>query len=312
MADRSAALLAARWTALRRSTQDLEVCPATRELHNDIYRLERLEKVLAKRKWTGAEEVERLARLPEMRRIAAAIQTLATTAARSEDETLLALYRRGPVDVERIEAAHTLAREEWRRLVLALFALGFKRPDRATVGVFGGDAASVAALVRVYLEIAERTLSRSAMVRFVTAPHASRHDRAYETRPVRDPLALLSEIDDATVGFAVEIAGPFAFPRFEGERGRHDFTVDRKTHHCVVAVSEDSLVDYKPPPGVERRQGLSTMPPRRTYDLARNALDDTVLGKSFTWTGRSMTTTLHDILETRLWREAAALCGRDS
>jgi ATP-dependent Clp protease ATP-binding subunit ClpC len=309
--DRTAVLLAARWTALRRSAQDLEGCATTRELDNDIYRLERLERSVAKRKWPRPEEAERLARLPEMRGVAAAVRSLSAAAARAEDEALLAVYGREPIDLGECEASHAGAREEWRRLVFALYALGFKRPDRATVGVFGGDADGFAALVRAYLAIAETSGASTHVVRFALTPDAKRRGAPFERLTVRDAGVWLSEPDDATLGAAIEISGPLAFPRFEGERGRHDFVVGQKTHHCLVAVSEDALADFAPPPGVERRLGFPAMQPRRTYELARNVLDDTTLGKRLTWTGRSLTPTLRSAVEDALWREASALCVCD-
>ena len=82
--------------------------------------------------------------------------------------------------------------------------------------------------------------------------------------------------------------------------------------HCLVAVSEDALADYKPPPNVERRAGFAGMSPRRTYDLTRNAFEDAELSKRFSWTGRSMTPSLREAVEEVFWRDASALCDADA
>jgi ATP-dependent Clp protease ATP-binding subunit ClpA len=161
--------LARRATDLRRAVQRVERSAAVLSLRNEVFRLEEAERrqqarARAKREHAGHDPV----RGARLKRLTAITESVARVAGRSvtiEDALLRAIYddegqdaRRGHGDA--VAAAADMAGEldalgkEKDGLPLALYALQFDRPDRATVALYCDHHRPLLRLARAYRDVA--------------------------------------------------------------------------------------------------------------------------------------------------------------
>src|SRR5262249_14215630 len=122
---------------LRRDVQRLERCSAVRELLNEIFRLERIEKRVREGKWVSpSEDTQRLGRLAQFRKLRDELRQSWDGAVELEDEALLRLHSQEALDHERLRGSLDEGRQRFNRLLRSLFVMRFDRPDEVTVAVF--------------------------------------------------------------------------------------------------------------------------------------------------------------------------------
>jgi ATP-dependent Clp protease ATP-binding subunit ClpA len=155
-ASAAAAQLAEEAVGLRRDLQRLQGCAAAQALLNDIYHLEKMEK-----------RPRYDPHLDALRRVRDDLEAQLQAAVAGEDEALLALYgQAGPTD--RLPASLVEGRRGWRELLLALYLLGFDRPDDVCLAVFSEEAADLFSLAAAYYAVATRAAgARVAVWQFV-------------------------------------------------------------------------------------------------------------------------------------------------
>ena len=306
---------------LRRRVQRLERGPTVLELTNEVFAAERLEKRLAlKGGWTNPRDAARLKRLQTLKRIAETLKTVSFQAVALEDEALLALYESRPFRPEAAGAADPAAVEaQWDGLLMDLLCLRYDRPDEIVLGVFGeersllmelaaayrGAAVAADGAVRVIAFVAGRTGRADASsvvyavhpdgraVVFVdgqvpeddSAHRASADAAAREQLPaLSDPAKFLRQPPEGVVGVALQVSGPAAQPRFEGEHGLHVFALEDKKHTVAVTAFAGAPDKFVPPAGIDRRGGWQPGGDRcRSYDVAKREFTDAATGKSRFW-----------------------------
>jgi ATP-dependent Clp protease ATP-binding subunit ClpC len=306
--DRHAAEITNRAVALRRKVQRLERCPAMTELGNEIYRLTRLEARLNLAKWKRPEDLEQVMRLPRLRRAEQAIGVFTRKVYGLEFEALLNVYGKGDA-AQNFAGPLAAAEADWRGVLLTLYALRHKEPDRVTLAIFGESAEWLFALAAAYhaLATAEGAKVEVAQFRLRTGAHKRDAAPALEREPVKTPEKFFGAPQAGVVGLALGIAAPFARPRYEAERGLHVFVRDKKAAKCLVETSESALSDYKPPAGLARQGAIGTQERRRTFSYDEITVDDAALGRKLHWAGRDLGEAMRRAVEDRLQAEAEAL-----
>jgi ATP-dependent Clp protease ATP-binding subunit ClpA len=308
---------------LRRNCQDLERSPVVLELQNDLFRLEKLEKRLHRRTGKRPADVYSLARLPELRRLADALKSLTAGLVGLEDEALLTLYGKIASDPALFGPELEVLRQQWDELLLALYCLRFQNSAIVTLAVYSEDRDSLWDLTRAYAQVAQEAGGRVDVYTYlpnrvdaqeelipgrqILNPDTRRWELwqrdwkgPLERRPVRYPQTYLAEPHAGVIGLGLSIRAVAAFPRFAPERGLHQLKGVKQTTRCLVHTSEETLTDYVPPEGIERRGAIGSQERQRTYDLEQGLAEDFLLKRKFTWPTRQLASVLALALGERL------------
>lgn len=308
-------------SSLRRESQALERSAITRNLQNEIYALQRIEKQLKYRKWQNPDELARLAELPRLRLAERAIKDFAERITRLEHETALALY--GKADAESSinpggnKSRYSAASAEWKELLLRIYSLKLKRPDKITIAVFGEDHKRMFELARVYYLLATRQIDQDGKieVRQLTSKPLARTrkksapDEAppVERTKIEKPDQFFAAPRENVLGIALGFNFPLAFPKLELERGLHTFTRDRKPARLLVDASPASIEDYRPPANIARHDAIGHQEKRRNYNVDQSLIDDLLLNRREQWSGELAVDLVGMLIEESLMAKAKRL-----
>ncbi len=336
--DAASAETASGCVELRRDVQALERCPAVRELLNEIFRLEGIERRIRERKWVPPDEdTQYLGRLSQFRKLRDELDGIRSAALAVEDEALLALYGRQEMDHGRLRGELDEGRRRWERLLRALYLMRFDRPDHVTLAVFSEQSGLLFELGGSYAEVARRAGGTAAVWHFLPGREGRDAQSTPERRLVLDPARAFTDptvrvqgwdrerktflpearasAREGVVGLALEVRAPAAFPRFAPEAGLHQFNAARDAGKCLVDAGALPMTGpqdhsfYRPPQGVERRGAIGGQPRRRTYYPGRECVEDAALGGKVDWRGESLADLLGELLERHLVRSARGLLG---
>lgn len=146
--------LTRRCSSLRREAQTLERSAAARNLQNEIYTLQRIEKRLKRGKWKSPEELARVAELPKLQHTDQAIKDFIGRITELEHETALAFYDKVEIELAGIKSRYSTASADWTELLLRIYTLKLKEPDKITIAVFGEDHRRMFDLAKIYYLLA--------------------------------------------------------------------------------------------------------------------------------------------------------------
>jgi ATP-dependent Clp protease ATP-binding subunit ClpA len=334
---------------LRRDVQTLERCRSVREFQNELYRLEREQKIfeyaqtrhalrMARAAGTSPEvrrhieeaapkirpiDQARMARLAELRPTAQRLRELAHDAANLEDESLLALYASSDGEAftsEELASAVEPLRRVWDDLLVLFYCRDFTDANQQALAIFGEDRDWLMHLARGYVTFADSLKMATELLAYRLPTQRPAEDTTddpvaaiqalFATNPywrgdilVVPPTArqpqreLLERIPVQQVGeffsrdaphwlkgVALEFHGPAAAPRFRPEAGLHTLRSRGKPPAvCLVEASDEGARKYVPPADITRRGAIGNQERRRTYDEARELVEDHLLNESFTW-----------------------------
>jgi ATP-dependent Clp protease ATP-binding subunit ClpC len=290
----------ARVQELRRDLQKLFRCPAALEMDNEIHRLQLLEQRVARGHRLSPDNIRRLARLASWQEIRTGLDELFGRICSLEDDALLGLLGREPLDRDTMGRDLEAARAAWDENVLKLYLQRFDKPDHVIVAIFSEHAAFLMMLGQAYFRIVEATRGQTELWQFRPGDRTVNQQTSVplQRRLVLDPALLWQGTKAVTVrvfdrqaktlgpeqqvarplegmvGLGLVIHAPAALPRFAGEDGLHPFRTAQASGECLVDTSERAWQDYEPPPGMDRRGNIGQQERRRTYDLAGGILED--------------------------------------
>jgi ATP-dependent Clp protease ATP-binding subunit ClpC len=323
---------------LRRDVQRLERCSAVRELLNEIFRLERIEKRVREGKWVSpSEDTQRLGRLAQFRKLRDELRQAWEGAVELEDEALLRLHSQEALDHERLRLSLDEGRQRFNRLLRSLFVMRFDRPDEVTVAVFSEVPALLINLMAGYAGVVDRLGGAIDLWQFTPGREGRDEKSTPERRLVLEPSNALTGSEslrvrrwdrrrrtwegpeswaaawDGVVGTALAIRTPAANPLFAPESGLHQFNAARDAGKCLVDTSPLPMTGtldntfYTPPQGIERRGAIGNQARRRIYHPERSLVEDLLLGRKIAWNGGHLEVLLADLLEQRLLESARGL-----
>jgi ATP-dependent Clp protease ATP-binding subunit ClpA len=156
---------------LRRWHQLLETSSVTRELSNEVYQLELVEKGILKRQKHGraltGHDHENLAKLGRLRDMAAEVARLREAAFAIEDAAVVAFHEgieRPPDDLlQRLADAN----QNWDKLLFRLYLLTGPKSDSVTLALFSEHREHLGELAAAYKEVAVRQNLLVEAVRYV-------------------------------------------------------------------------------------------------------------------------------------------------
>jgi ATP-dependent Clp protease ATP-binding subunit ClpA len=308
---------------LRRLHHLLERSSAVRDLDNDVYQLEQLErrvvrKQLKSRPLTNGEQMK-LAHLGRLREIANEVKRQRQESAELEDAALFGFQSQTPIDPS-VVARLTKLSTDWDELLLALYSRGRKEGMTMTVALFSEDKDRLFALADACCTIARNRRLNVMAVQYLLAtktdpskfespriPDESQEavrqwqkDYLVELRH-GEPLKIILKRDlidvpmrrpafrPVTIGVGLNMTGVEALLRFQSEAGTHRFEVSRNEDgdapDVLVETEAGKVEDYIPPERIERRGGIGNQPPRRVYAADKHRIIDPKHDRSVEWEG---------------------------
>ena len=310
-----------RYVRLRRLHQLLERSSAVRDLDNEVYQLEQLERsVLIKQlkaKPLKPGEQVRLALLGRLREVANEVKRQQRESADLEDAAVVAFQTQTTFDPE-LEGRFAKLAAAWGELLLQLCRQGRKDDQRLTVAIYSEDKERLFAMAAAYAAIARNRGLAATAVQYIVAAQADpakltalrnpmtsaasqrnwQKDYLVEVRR-GEPLKIVLKRDkvelpltrkkmhDAVVGLALEITGIEAVLRFQPDAGLHQFLVpsnkDGSNPDVLVETEAGKVDDYLPPERIERRGGIGSQPPRRIYSLDFRRITDPQHQSTASW-----------------------------
>jgi hypothetical protein len=122
-----------------------------------------------------------------------------------------------------------------------------------------------------------------------------------ERRRIDDPQSFFGRpFEPGILGMALEIEGPAAGPRFEGERGWVRWSNQQSLRHALVQTELAPIDGYLPPFGIERRGALTPEAIQRTYDETNGWIMETHTKRKSPWPRGQLGAALAEIIERRL------------
>jgi ATP-dependent Clp protease ATP-binding subunit ClpA len=337
-ADVHAARLAEACVELRRHIQAVSRCAEMREVLNEIFRLERIEKRQREGKRNAfSEDVRGFARLPHYRELRDDMNEQMRQACTREDEVILGLQSEGPLDVLALATSRDEGDRRLDKLLRALYVLRFDDPDRATLAIFSEEPGPLWALTSAYADIVDRLRGTFELWQFLPEHEARDEHSSPERRRVIDPHKTLGGAEHALVqwwdrkklkdrgeevvvrsregviGMALRIEATHAFPLFAAEAGLHQFISTQMGGKCLVEASELPLCGakentfYLPPAGIERRGAVGSQPKRRVIQVDRGQVEDVHLNRRQSWDGNSLANLVAELMEENLRNNARKL-----
>jgi hypothetical protein len=155
----------------RRWHQLLETSSVVRDVHNDIFQLELVEKSVQKRQLRGksvtSQDQIALAKLGRLRELAADVERQRQGACDIEDSATIAFHDGGERIGDDLEEQFAAAGVEWDKLLLKLYGLSAPKSDSVTLALFSEHRDHLTKLAAAYKEVAMRQKLLVEAVRYV-------------------------------------------------------------------------------------------------------------------------------------------------
>jgi hypothetical protein len=276
-------------------------------VQNELYRLEREQQRANRRRRDRAVSPRRLIDVANLKRLREGCAAVLARAKAIEDEFLLACYTGGTYDAAAILDGLAAGGAEFHSSVIELYRREHDDTDAITVVVYGSDLAWNFMLAETYLNLARKrqcavqayeiglsgkdSPSDSRTFPLKAAVSDEPRSRKKADQPVLvaslipEPEGFLGNPREGLIGIALRFQGLVARPIFEPEAGLHEFLVGKRRERVLVDCSTALIQEYEPPPKIERKEGISLQPVRRSYQLARRTIDDRLTGSSTRWSG---------------------------
>ncbi len=320
-ADRGLGEIAREVAEIRRNSQRLEHSPAVLEAQNEIFNLERLKKRVSGQGWKRAEDMERLAQLPRLKLGMDRLKSFMEKISALEDKALLAVYGRVSGEKEKLAALLLALSGEWDEVLLCIYALQFKKPDYATLAVYGENPKWLFELAEAYCRAANNIGASLQVFKFASQATDSDQKRGDKSEQQIEMFELLGrptikqKVENVkeffasarkeVVGIALGISAPLAYPRYEPERGLHLFVEEKQSTPCLVHTSEAAIAGYQPPAGLERRGSVGAQEKRRLFNQKEFVIEDTALRKKLSW--QEISEAISGAIEQRIIKDANSL-----
>jgi ATP-dependent Clp protease ATP-binding subunit ClpA len=156
---------------LRRWHQLVETSSVVRELHNEVYQLERVEARVLKWQKRGrrltATDHEALAKLGRLREVAAEVERQRQATFALEDGAVIAFHEGAAQPPDELRQQFDAASTDWDKLLFRLYALTGPKSDSVTLALFSEHREHLAELAAAYKEVATRHNLLVEAVRYV-------------------------------------------------------------------------------------------------------------------------------------------------
>ncbi|MDX2033323.1 MAG: AAA family ATPase [Blastocatellia bacterium] len=275
-------LLALSCQLYRRRAQKLERSAALRNLQNEIFSLERLEKRVQTSKWKNPQDLAGLEALPQLKKLRQTIADFCADINQVEADLLLQFYGKKTIDLTQAGVRVDALSNRWNRILTDLYALRIKNPDVVTLAIYGESPRrlfELAELYHSYAKLHDRKISLCYFIHKAARPSKKKEPTvaALQRIPVETPAKFFAAPIDGVAAILLGIQFPQAFLKLELERGLHIFIAEKKQTRCLVETSQAAFDSYQP---VLRKLGpTASYEKRRTYNEDLPSTEDHLLNR---------------------------------
>ena len=293
---------------LRRLAQKLDRSAALRNLQNEIFSLERLEKRLLASKWKNPADLASLEALPHLKKLRQAVAAHSAQSERLEHRILLDFYGKQMIDLADAKDDINKLSAEWDHLLIELYALRYRKPDLVTLAVTGESPRRLFELAEIYHTLVAQHDPAAQLCCFMHKPARAAKKKeagsALQRVPIETPAKFFAAPAENVAAIVLNARFPRAFLMLEPEHGAHHFVADKKLLRCQVEVSQAAFDSYQP---VLRKPGAAPSPEkRRTCNEDLSIVEDHLLNARFQ-RGFLTVELVNDLLARTLRARAAAI-----
>jgi ATP-dependent Clp protease ATP-binding subunit ClpA len=291
-------------TRLRREASALARSTVVRNIHNEIFALERLETRLEKSKWKNPADMERVSRLPNMKGLSKSIDLMAEKIARIEEQSLLILYGDPHVDPHEDATHGAVFEKDWLDLLGRIYSLRFSSPDTIILAIYGENRQRLFEMAHAYYRFAVGQNAKIVICQFTAtgqvshsrkkkAPNTPAFDRKWIEKVGNYFDTPRPEVDC----IALSITFPNAFARLSAEAGLHTFIAGKVSTRCLVEIVDADPANYYPPVELAAPNAIGHQEKRRNYNQDQTVLEDHSLRLREVWSGRVEADQIQTLIE---------------
>ncbi len=302
--------LANQTTLLRRRISQLAGSIAGSQIDDEFHLLETAERRLGRNRQPSPENRARLERLRACR---SACLQLESDINQLEDDLLLPLYQRQPIQPARFVTQLSALEAERHRVMHDLFKAHLPKPDDIVLAFFAEPRELLASFVGAYHRIASR-LGTVRAIEFHVATGTSRKSGIrLERKPHNQATVWPDPLPEEVWGVVLHLEGDLFFPRFSGEDGLHTFREGKREQVVWIQSHESDAASLKVPERPEQpgRIKASSSSNRRTFLTSQDLVRDQHLGErpcpANDWKATAAT-----LIEERLELQIATLTGQEA
>ncbi|MFN0087485.1 MAG: AAA family ATPase [Blastocatellia bacterium] len=289
----------------RQRAQKLIRSTALRNLQNEIYSLERLEKRVQTSKWKNPLDLAGLEALPHLRKLRQTIADFCAETILIEEDVLMHFYGKRVVDLSRSALQADGLSARWNGILADLLASGVTAPDAITLAIYGESPRRLFELASLYYSYARERDPRVAVCYFIHKAEKSTKRKEPSTGlrrvPVESPAKFFAAPIDGITAILLNVQFPLAFLKLGLESGLHIFTAEKKQTRCLVEGSHAAFAAYQP---VARKLGAAaSQEKRRTYNEDLAMTDDHLLNRKLQ-RGSLTVPMLNELIERALVKRA--------
>jgi DNA polymerase III delta prime subunit len=295
--------LAEQIVAQRRRIGRLQRSVATSKLEDELTMLESLERRLKAAKVNMPQLQARLAKLPKLREVLAAVNDLAGRAQHLETESLGFLYRREPLESALFRPELDALEFELRKLAREVFRRQHEHPDDIVLAFYSEHRETLMEFAIAYHGLGGELGEAVQVDYFVTPPGA----RTKVSKLVRETPKKVADFfaspPEKLIGIAMHLRGDLFMPRFNGESGPHMVREKKLERVCLIQSAPLPFEAYEPPQGIERQGAIASRGEIvcRTYEREKDKVRDVILGER-PWTSIGVRGCVRGLSEERLSR----------
>jgi ATP-dependent Clp protease ATP-binding subunit ClpC len=326
------------------NTYNLEHSSELMDIQNEIFRLTKLEEKLKHISgWKKPQDLARLARLPELRKVFDACKQLSKKVFTQEDNLLLAFYGKHELNKSLVTVEFYTLSKEWEEILLSAYALKFSHPNYVTLAFYSETPKRLFEIANIYFELALEQGAKIEVFKLTVDKEKQKLDKATEVKktskkqpkekPLSDenmedyeskeeskdapplkrqlvdkPVQFFKTPQDGLFGIVLGIDARWSYLYYATESGSHTFLQSGSTEKCFIDSSEVKALEYLPPANVKRNMNtdIKKQSLRREWDF-EGKVEDMVLKKSVIFYRYTMTQTALELIKERLIKVAKAI-----
>lgn len=306
---------AERIAELRRRMQKFSASYRLTELHDEIYRIVRLEALQKRGKWIYDEDKKRIERKAKIQKFLQKSEVFAEEINLMEDEILFEIY--GDSSSENLKIGEEILAKEnlFRQKLFELLKFQYENPNEIKLAFFGENASELFYLLQLFS--ASFKAAKTEIKRVFAFTTEKQKDRQIEPKTLFDRAVYRTEIKEIDkfvgstqteiLGVLLAAEGELAVPRFASEAGIHRFVRGTRTNRILINAVDADFEKYVLPDELSKRDSVKFQTERRVYDFAQNKIKDVNLDKTFFSDDLDPQAVLIDAIETNLLETAENL-----
>lgn len=273
---------------LRRKTQKFSASYKLNELNDEIFQIIRSESLKKRGKWLSNEDLEKIARKPQIEKFTDSFKEFSKNVNKTEDELLLEIY--GKAENGNRNFDNELGEKErlFQTFLFELLAFQYQNPNEVTLSIFSENASAMFKLVSFYKDYLQQLNGKTVrLISFTSMKQPDQKsverklfDREIWRREVTDFDKFFADSGKEVLGVLWQLNGELVLPQFGSEEGIHSFISGGKTDKVLVSSTDAAFEKFEFSEDLAKRNSIKQQVERRVYDSNELKMKDLFLAKT--------------------------------